>query len=249
MPEVEGQKNHNDDSKPSDASISPAPSRDWRDIFTLPAPVKRVFESFPLVVYPANRHPLRSPRQRESHKLYVFTSEDGALSGAPSFNPSCLKWQAYLKFCGIAFHTVQSNNHASPSGALPFLIPGQVADTTVNPIAANRLQRWSKEQGKAPEEPDRLRVEAYMALLDHRIRRAWVCAISDQYQGICVDRVLALHALCAGREFPSGCAATLCRANVNEPDRQSHYLVPATSSRSDGVAEDGLERICARTAG
>ena len=62
-------------------------------IFTIPPPLKRLFDTFPLVTYPANQLPLRAPRNRHQHALYVFTTADGAVSGAPSYNPSCLKWQ------------------------------------------------------------------------------------------------------------------------------------------------------------
>lgn len=52
-------------------------------------------------------------------------------------------------------------------------------------VASNRLQRWAREKGKGREEPDSIRYEAYMALLDHRIRRAWVsplfCTVSNIY--------------------------------------------------------------------
>jgi len=64
-----------------------------RSIFTIPPPLKRLFDTFPLVTYPANELPLRAPRNRHQHALYVFTTADGAVSGAPSYNPSCLKWQ------------------------------------------------------------------------------------------------------------------------------------------------------------
>jgi hypothetical protein len=70
----------------------PRPSRDER-IFTIPPPLKRLFDTFPLVTYPANELPLRAPQNRHQHALYVFTTADGAVSGAPSYNPSCLKWQ------------------------------------------------------------------------------------------------------------------------------------------------------------
>lgn len=65
----------------------------FSSITTVPAPVKRLFDKFPLVTYSANELPLRAPRERQRHQLYIFTTEDGALRGEASFNPSCLKWQ------------------------------------------------------------------------------------------------------------------------------------------------------------
>lgn len=66
---------------------------DWRDRFSIPEPVKRVFARFPLVTYPANQLPVTSPTQRHEHSLWIWTTAEGAATGAPSFNPSCLKWQ------------------------------------------------------------------------------------------------------------------------------------------------------------
>jgi len=62
-------------------------------IFTIPAPVKRVFDKFPLVTYDANELPLRAPRSRDRNVLHVFTTREDAKKGKPSFNPACLRWQ------------------------------------------------------------------------------------------------------------------------------------------------------------
>lgn len=64
-----------------------------RDLFALPTPVKRVFDSFPMVTYAPNSLPTRAPRRAKKDRLYVFISEEDAKAGRPSFNPSCLKWQ------------------------------------------------------------------------------------------------------------------------------------------------------------
>lgn len=69
----------------SDAAASWFPS--------IPAPVKRVFDQFPLTVYAPNELPSRSPRESSIHKLYIFTTDRAASNGSPSFNPQCLKWQ------------------------------------------------------------------------------------------------------------------------------------------------------------
>ena len=68
-------------------------SRSWRDLFAIPPPVKRVFDKVPLVTYEANELPARAPRDRGENVLFVFTTEDDAQNGRPSFNPSCLRWQ------------------------------------------------------------------------------------------------------------------------------------------------------------
>ena len=79
---------------------------------TVPPPVRRLFDRFPLVVHPANELPARSPgsswhatsagggtlvAEARLPTLHVFTTEQDAQelggAGRPSFNPSCLKWQ------------------------------------------------------------------------------------------------------------------------------------------------------------
>lgn len=62
-------------------------------IFRIPAPLKRVFDKFPLVQYAENEFPLRAPKGKDQHVLHVFTTEKDAKDGRPSFNPGCLKWQ------------------------------------------------------------------------------------------------------------------------------------------------------------
>ena len=64
--------------------------------FATPQPIKLLFDRFPLITYPPNELPLRTARHREKHALYIFTTDEGAKRGAPSFNPGCLKWQVRL---------------------------------------------------------------------------------------------------------------------------------------------------------
>ncbi|KAK5006962.1 hypothetical protein LTR60_005837, partial [Cryomyces antarcticus] len=83
----------------------------------------------------------------------------------------------YLKFSGIPFRIVSSNNHASPTGALPFLLPAaasSVIEPPRKPVPANKLEKWAAENGSALHESSDLRYEAYTSLLDSRIRRAWL---------------------------------------------------------------------------
>lgn len=210
------------------------PKGTFRQWFTTPKPIKRLFDRFPLQTYSANELPQRTAAHRNQHALYIFTTEQGARHGAPSFNPGCLKWQvnntlgfnndrrihkliadlrqAYLRFMDFTFVTIPSNNHASPSGALPFLLPSASSSTSNTedaiPVPSNRIQRWTREMksprrnsGKAPfiaysdegeqtengaqatkaqkaklarEDPAVMRYEAYMSLLDLRIRNAYV---------------------------------------------------------------------------
>ncbi|OJJ49933.1 hypothetical protein ASPZODRAFT_1071954 [Penicilliopsis zonata CBS 506.65] len=148
-----------------------------RDLFSVPAPIKRIFDRFPLVVYPANDLPQSRDSEFRGNRLFVFTDAAGSRRGRPSFNPQCLKWQAYLKFVGIEFETVPSTNHASPTGALPFLLP-TLPPGTINPIPSTKLQKWAIEQVHCEEEQQlNIRFEVYASLLDHRIRNAWLYAL------------------------------------------------------------------------
>ncbi|KAI0108481.1 hypothetical protein F4814DRAFT_59504 [Daldinia grandis] len=159
--------------------ISPTPSgaSGW---LAIPAPLARLFKRFPLLTYPPNELPIRSPRARDVATLYVFISDQDALNGLPSFNPSCLKWQTFLKLAGVHFQVIPSNNHASPTGALPFLMPSSNPNSfaTPLPIPSNKLEQYAAESGthKISEVPS-LKLEAYESLLDHRIRNAWLYSL------------------------------------------------------------------------
>ncbi|KAH0530720.1 hypothetical protein TsFJ059_005314 [Trichoderma semiorbis] len=145
--------------------------------FAVPAPVRELFKIFPLTTLPAESLPERAPeRARVRPSLYVFarTLED-ARSGRPSFNPQCLKWQTFLRIAGVDVHLIPSNNHASPSGSLPFLLPPttptstpEKQSSTTHPTsnAGNNLLRLSPS-----------RTEAYEALLSQSLRPAWLYAL------------------------------------------------------------------------
>jgi metaxin len=181
------------DNEPETAQ-APSPSPPTRQLFSVPAPIKRIFDRFPIVTYQPNDLPVNpSCGSAERNRLFVFTDAAGARRGAPSFNPQCLRWQvsileklrlpstndlrffqAYLKFVGIDFDIVPSNNHASPTGALPYLIPTFPAGTAA--IPSNKLQKWAIEEVHCEEEQQiSVRFDVYASLLDHRIRNAWVC--------------------------------------------------------------------------
>jgi hypothetical protein len=151
--------------------------------FSIPAPLRRIFDQFPLVTYPENESPLRVSRHRDQDVLHIFATEEDARNGRPSFNPACLKWQTYLKFLDVDFKVVSSTNHASPSGILPFLLPATKASesATPSPVPSNKLKRWLSAQKiiKDVEESLDVRSDAYMSLLENSIRKAWVGQSSD----------------------------------------------------------------------
>ncbi|KAK3370266.1 hypothetical protein B0H63DRAFT_486621 [Podospora didyma] len=159
-------------------------STTWNSI-PVPRPLQQLFDSVPLVTYDANALPTRAQSNTlcQLPTLYVFASERDARLGLPSYNPSCLKWQTFLKLAGVEFRIVPSTNHASPTGALPFLLPVRTSPTTTAaaaassaPIPASRLQRYALDHGSRPPPPNAktLRLDAYQALLDVPIRNAWL---------------------------------------------------------------------------
>lgn len=68
-----------------------------RSLFDIPAPLKRIFDRFPLVTYDENQRPLRAPQDSAEQVLHVFTTAEDAKHGRPSFNPGCLKWQVWIR--------------------------------------------------------------------------------------------------------------------------------------------------------
>lgn len=145
--------------------------RDWRDLLSIPPVIKQVFAKFPLHTLPPNALPTRSPAHRDQHTLYIWTTAQDAAAGAASFNPTCLKWQTYLKFQDIPFRPQSSNNHASPSGSLPFLLPAN----SPSPVPASKLGNWSVNHSSAKDaDTTTARQDVYTSLLEHAVRRAWL---------------------------------------------------------------------------
>ncbi|KAK3955391.1 hypothetical protein QBC32DRAFT_43870 [Pseudoneurospora amorphoporcata] len=155
-----------------------APPRKWMQV---PRPLQKLFDTFPLLAYDVNALPARaqSATSGDLPTLYVFSTDEDALLGAPSFNPSCLKWQAFLKLAGVKFQILPSTNHASPTGALPFILPKRLAPTDApSPIPSSQLHDYALKYGTSnPPEVSALRLDAYQALLDVPIRNAWLQAL------------------------------------------------------------------------
>jgi metaxin len=150
------------------------PNRGW---LAVPGPLRSLFKLFPLHVYDPEPLPYRSPDPRPSRPaLYVFSlpsSGDRGLDQAPSYNPSCLKWQTFLRIAGVDVDLVPSNNHASPSGALPFLLPA--SDESQTPLTGDKILGFARRHSsyELPAVPNH-RLDAYRALIAQSIRPAWV---------------------------------------------------------------------------
>jgi metaxin len=103
--------------------------------------------------------------------------------------------KAYLRFCGIRFRTVAANNHASPTGALPFLNPASSASTTSShPIPSYQMLRWVTSHASTMETSEGMRYEAYTSLVEHRIRNAWLFTLYlDERNSEAVAKKLYIH--------------------------------------------------------
>jgi metaxin len=151
---------------------APPPSR---TLIPLPAPIRRLFDLFPLITYPSTALPTSSPRVSAQPTLHIFTAPSTSSPDAPSFNPTCLSTQTYLRLCNIPFRTAAATNHASPTGQLPYLTPPG-SRTALAP--ADRIHAWAEEFGQKPngqdiEDPE---TKAFLALVEEgAVRDAWVC--------------------------------------------------------------------------
>ncbi|KAG8158406.1 hypothetical protein KVR01_011528 [Diaporthe batatas] len=185
----------------TDSTPPTSSGRSW--VPAVPGPLQRLFDAVPLVTYGPNELPLGSPGASDLPTLHVFTTEHDAARGAPSFNPSCLKWQTFLRIAGVKFHLRPSTNHASPTGALPFLLPPLTTITpttttdkyarldgrSTRPIPSSRLEAYAAQHGALPPatvtdqaptpqlQSQARRRQAYQSLLDGALRTAWLYSL------------------------------------------------------------------------
>ncbi|KAI9367809.1 hypothetical protein BJX61DRAFT_268085 [Aspergillus egyptiacus] len=213
-----------------------------RDFFSVPAPVKRVFDRFPLQTYAANDLPHCALSTRRGNRLFVFVDAGGARRGRPSFNPQCLKWQAYLKFVGIEFEVVPSNNHASPSGVLPFLLPALPVGS--GPIPSSKLQKWAIEEVHCEEEQQlNTRFEVYSSLLDTRIRNAWLYSLYLNHENFnAVARPLYVNPTTTNSAVRCVIASQLQQAARDELLKISPYI---DASALEAEAAEAFEALSA----
>ncbi|KAL2827637.1 hypothetical protein BDW59DRAFT_144103 [Aspergillus cavernicola] len=224
--------------RPDDSRREPHRARDF---FSVPAPVKRLFDRFPLITYPANELPHCALSTQRGNRLFVFTDAAGVRRGRPSFNPQCLKWQAYLKFVGIDFELISSNNHASPSGVLPFLLPSPPADIST-PIPASKLQKWAIEEVHCEEEQQlNVRFEVYSSLLDTGIRNAWLYSLYLNHENFeAVARPLYVNPSTTNSAVRSALAAQLQQAARDELLKSSTYI---DASALEAEAAEAFEAL------
>lgn len=114
------------------------------------------------------------------------------------------KLQTFLNIAGVDHRLISSNNHSSPTGSLPFLLPAvygaNTSQDSLTPIASNKFVKYATEHGGKVEESSSMRYEAYQSLLDHRIRNAWVSILFNSFI-TSSNTFSALHSLPRAPEF------------------------------------------------
>lgn len=77
----------------------------------------------------------------------------------------------------IQVDLVPSTNHASPSGALPFLLPPTTDSRPDIPLTGTNISHYAHKYSSysSVRESNSPRTEAYLSLIAQSIRPAWVC--------------------------------------------------------------------------
>ena len=168
-------KGHDVDDRYVSHPAESKPQSRMSSFFSTPAPLKRLFDRFPLLAYSSNPLPLRASIS-ESQRAAVDTLYIFGLPDQPSLNPTCLRYQTLLLLAGLPFETASSNNHASPTGSLPFLITANdEGSQKARTIPASSLKSYIRSQDAAKE----IGLDAspaHLALLQP-IRRAYLTAL------------------------------------------------------------------------
>ena len=144
-----------------------------------------------------------------------------------------------MNIAGIDHRLISSNNHASPIGALPFLLPAVSSSSfqeSLLPISSNKLIKYATEHGGRVDESSSMRYSAYQSLLDYRIRNAWVGSIFFRRQ-LMLTRAPALHTLPRTSELLSSRIPTLRLFNLFKSDRSSLNSTPTTGRSRSGTVE------------
>ena len=163
--------------------------------FSTPASIRALFSHFPLITYSANLPPVPSLQVTTGWKLssipspilYVFTNDNSEDRTPASFNSTCLKWQTWLLSQRVELDVRPSNNHASPSGSLPFLVDwsSRAKDGSPRTVGARGFETWLQEVETGGCSGDQnhnrgdtgsmeLRIRTYLSLVDQQVRPAWV---------------------------------------------------------------------------
>ncbi|KAL2018835.1 hypothetical protein VTK56DRAFT_324 [Thermocarpiscus australiensis] len=215
--------------------MSSTPSAPTWQRIQIPRPLQRLFDRFPLLTYDPNELPERSQHLTSSElpTLYVFSTDEDARLGLPSFNPGCLKWQTLLRLAKVQFRILPSTNHASPTGSLPFLLPPRTSPTSPPfPIPSDKLASYARQHGNPPsdsdsEPPSPLRAQAYLSLVTLHLRNAWLHALY-------LDRSHArlLHRLYLAPASSSRCVQAALRYQLRRAAAEQILLASNNNSLS-----------------
>ena len=168
----------------------------------------------------------------------------GAFGWEVILGPRTNSQQTFLNIAGIDHRLISSNNHSSPTGSLPFLLPAVYGSNTSQdslvPIPSNKFVKYAIEHGGRVEESSSMRYEAYQSLLDHRIRNAWVCIPFSASMAL-FDTFLALHSVSRAPEFLSSSLPTLRVPNLLKSTCSRLHITPTTSSGRSRAAETHLD--------
>jgi metaxin len=85
-PPLPGDSHHDDVAEDSEGNTR-------QQLFSIPVPIKRIFDRFPLLTFPPNELPKPRLSHPNCNRLFIFIDPADARHGKPSFNPQCLKWQ------------------------------------------------------------------------------------------------------------------------------------------------------------
>ncbi|KKK24527.1 mitochondrial outer membrane protein, partial [Aspergillus ochraceoroseus] len=149
--------------------------------------------------------------------------------------------QAYLKFVGVDFDLVPSNNHASPTGALPFLLPA-LPPGPETPIPSGKLQKWAIEQVHCEEEQQlNPRFNVYSSLLDHRIRNAWLYLLYLNHENFeAVTRRLYVDSTSSNFAVRAALSSQLQQAARDELLKSSQFI---DASALEAEAAEAFEAL------
>lgn len=134
--------------------------------------------------------------------------------------------QTFLNIARIDHRLVSSNNHASPTGSLPFLQPASSnsSQESPTPITSNKLFKYAADHGSRIEESSSMRYEAYQSLLDHRIRNAWVSfpqVMTDGCSGPDNLTILVIYIISRTIQLLSCSIQTIRLTHIHQPTRPS----------------------------
>ncbi|RUS34115.1 hypothetical protein BC938DRAFT_482366 [Jimgerdemannia flammicorona] len=120
---------------------------------------------FPIKTFPPVFDPTPFP------KPTLYTYGPGWRNQLLSFDPDCLKWQAYLTFCRVDFGLYNCNEPlASPSGKLPFL-----AMPTGETLYDEQITFWLRKnetEKKLAEDSEDAEATAFISLAETKLRTA-----------------------------------------------------------------------------